>query len=631
MKRISLLITLMVFAFGVTFAQTSGGPDDYGYTWANSDDANGPAFNWVDITSDGTEVTGLSDDSFVGPINMGISFKYYWIDRTEIYIGSNGYLTFSGGLVASTAVGFPACPTPGSGADDVVAPFMADLTIGETGNNAKVYYKTDGDRFIVTYENMAFWTNDLGNPPAPQFDGDNTFQVIFDATDGTITFQYLTQSGAWNSSYDDAQNPAVIGIENVSGQIGLMVSNNQYFTANTAIQFTPPTTPLLDVFDATPLWVQNTDNGGFFAVRNGQNFFLSTQIGNVGNVDLNTDVTVNGLVADTTGQTVWISPATVSAPFTSGASQYIEFGVPFSPAGTGPLSLTVTTTNTDDINNFNDSRIVEVVSIDTTGGSADFSFASGDFNKVDGVISWSGNTGNSGGAVYMEPHAYPVILENVDVLLFPLQSATSVSAGEAYAIEIFDDDGPKGTRGTLLFSSTVMSTDVDFTTWNTVAIDNPVVIGDGGFYVSWLQRNDTVALFTETTGPISRRTYEILDGNWAPYRNLESEDFWIRVGADVSLATTPNTGIKDEFSGVTDFNVYPNPTTGIVNIDLTLDKVTDIAIRVYNMNGQKVHYGRNIGVNEFTGNLDLSNFGKGLYMIQIETPTGQETKKVLVH
>ena len=67
--------TVSVFA---QFTSTSGGPDSYGYTWRSSDDAGAPAFNWVDISTSGTDITnGLGDDNAVSQITYNDHVQYF--------------------------------------------------------------------------------------------------------------------------------------------------------------------------------------------------------------------------------------------------------------------------------------------------------------------------------------------------------------------------------------------------------------------------------------------------------------------------------------------------------------------------------------------------------------------------
>ena len=68
----------------------AGGPDGFGYMWIDSDEAGGPAFVWNDIAATGTAVTGLTDDSFAGPFNLGINFPFYANTYSQVFVGSNG-------------------------------------------------------------------------------------------------------------------------------------------------------------------------------------------------------------------------------------------------------------------------------------------------------------------------------------------------------------------------------------------------------------------------------------------------------------------------------------------------------------------------------------------------------------
>lgn len=78
---------------------------------------------------------------------------------------------------------------------------------------------------------------------------------------------------------------------------------------------------------------------------------------------------------------------------------------------------------------------------------------------------------------------------------------------------------------------------------------------------------------------------------------------------------------SDEFV-LENFNIYPNPTTDILNIELkenlTLDKVL-----IYNTNGQLVKETTEKTIN-------VGGFAKGIYNVQVLTKQGKATKKVII-
>ena len=79
-----------------------GGPDAFGYKWIDSDQPNGPAYVWNDISTTGTLVTtwtatgtGTSlDDGYAGPFPLGFNFKFYGNSKNQVYISTNGLLHF---------------------------------------------------------------------------------------------------------------------------------------------------------------------------------------------------------------------------------------------------------------------------------------------------------------------------------------------------------------------------------------------------------------------------------------------------------------------------------------------------------------------------------------------------------
>ncbi len=199
-----------------------GGPDMYGYSWIDSDDPGGTAFLWVDISGLGTEVM-LRDDAYEGPIDIGFAFPYYDSNYTQLYIGSNGVLTFGSGTPARINTLLPYTSAP----NNMLALWWDDLDPEESGH---IYYYHDAvtGRFIVSFV-------DVPNYQYPSGTGSLTFQAIL-YPDGRITMQYGTMDPG---SDGEGLTSASIGIENVYGDDGLqVVYNAPYMHNNLAIEFT---------------------------------------------------------------------------------------------------------------------------------------------------------------------------------------------------------------------------------------------------------------------------------------------------------------------------------------------------------------------------------------------------------
>ncbi|MEZ4830272.1 MAG: CARDB domain-containing protein, partial [Bacteroidia bacterium] len=401
-KLFTILFTL--FVVSPLFSQTSGGPDAYGYRWYSSDDPNGPTYQWIDIVSKGTLVTGLTDDNAVGPFNMGTSFHYYWSDYSQIKIGSNGWISFNNpGNVAHC---FPTIPTPGGAADNLIAPLMCDINLAGAANPGQVYYYNDAanNRFVVSYINVPYWRN-----ANPDYIGSSTFQIVLSGADSSITFNYqTTDAGNFNNTPGCARD-LVVGMENTTGNIGLQIFQDVVPPSNYSIKFEYPHPVLFQIKDATPAWVLNGESKAVFYPI-GSNIDFSAGIANKGNTALSNITQVSLLVRDLSNAVVNSQSLTVPTGLAAGAVDTVDFSVP--PLLPGQYSVRVVTTNAGDINPSNNTLVAEIDVVNIFANTFMLSYATQ--GAPDGAISWSGG---GGGAIYVEPPLYPARLDSASFFL----------------------------------------------------------------------------------------------------------------------------------------------------------------------------------------------------------------------
>ncbi len=213
----------------------SGGPDAFGYKWIDSDDPNGPLYVWNDIASTGTAVTSWipsgsfdgADEGYAGPFPFGFNFKFYGQSKQQVYISSNGLLVFTAPITnLYTNSVIPEIAKP----NEFIAPFWDDLDCSSQG---AVYYKQDGNKFIVQYSNVK------------NFSGSSslTFQIVL-YSDGKIMFYYNYMEGTLTSG--------TTGIENADGNIGLQIAYNaDYIKNNLAVKIA-----------SAPDWLAGTNLSG---------------------------------------------------------------------------------------------------------------------------------------------------------------------------------------------------------------------------------------------------------------------------------------------------------------------------------------------------------------------------------
>ena len=78
------------------------------------------------------------------------------------------------------------------------------------------------------------------------------------------------------------------------------------------------------------------------------------------------------------------------------------------------------------------------------------------------------------------------------------------------------------------------------------------------------------------------------------------------------------------------FNVYPNPSNGLFNLEINDIYSDDFSIKVVNVLGELV-YKSNQEINILnTNKIDLSHLKKGVYMIELNSSTYIQSQQIII-
>lgn len=201
----------------------SGGPDEAGYVYLDSSEPGGPIYFFESITETGF-LLSLSDDQVSAALPMSFTFEFYGTTYSDVYVSSNGFLTFLPGSDDGCCTGRP-IPETGT-PDGLIAGWWEDLN---PSNGGTIHYETLGvapdRRFIVQFTDIQHFGG--GNPVSMQFklfEGSNQIEVHY---------QEAPSDGG----------PHAAGIENQDGTVGLQYTRTSAsLITPLAVRYLPDTT-----------------------------------------------------------------------------------------------------------------------------------------------------------------------------------------------------------------------------------------------------------------------------------------------------------------------------------------------------------------------------------------------------
>lgn len=104
-------------------------------------------------------------------------------------------------------------------------------------------------------------------------------------------------------------------------------------------------------------------------------------------------------------------------------------------------------------------------------------------------------------------------------------------------------------------------------------------------------------------------------GNIGPFPNMQA--------AMSSLDNTLSVGSKS----ISNFIMYPNPTSGILNINLNSFK-NSVSLEIHNLVGQQVFTTK---LTKSNSRISVNNLSKGLYLVTVKTSNTLTTKKLIIN
>ncbi len=595
------------------------GVDACGYRWythlAGVQDST-PTFSWVDISGTGQILSGLGDDNFAGPINLATPFVYYWNTYSKVYVGSNGYIVFGRGAnVASGAQPyfsrFPSASTP----NEWIAVYLADLTFtDDTGNpipGAKLLYGTDAQgRFVITWDSVAYWN---GSAPG-QWSGRNSFQIILDPSDSSITLQYKQIDAGYHSSYGNG-NYNVVGMENITGQSGLDIAAAWPVPfQDYAIKIWHPRTFACTSTDVQADWVLNSAGMGRFALKGGAAPSFATGILNTGNQTVTNQVrailNLRGPLPSSNvivhRDTVFIQPPlNVGQLASTNYTKVFNHSAQATPSNlrTGSYNCITSLTLSGDGytgNNFNSTELV--IADGAPNGSYQLRFDDGNWDPQNEFGGGIGSIAN--GMAIVAPDAIVVEAVSLDMLYedggannYPVTvwvysyDPVNGSVGAGLDTLTLDPvDFPNG--DTLLGTFSSQSGGTFYLRRYTIPLHNPINLTAGqGLLVGFLTTappNAQISNYVvdDASVPISRASFEGIAGAWASYRDVENTDF--SIGVVARLATTSDLSTLPT-PPRWQVSLFPNPTTTNPYLRFELPQAGTVHIRVIDLTGRTLH------------------------------------------
>lgn len=236
------------------------------------------------------------------------------------------------------------------------------------------------------------------------------------------------------------------------------------------------------------------------------------------------------------------------------------------------------------------------------------------------VTWWCSDKDSFGAGVRFTPGEYPC-----EVLGTRAEVNHDANGREIY-LRVWDDDGPDGKPGSLLYDELRLDIPPNRTPgWQDYRLTEPVRVDSGDFYIVFWQKNIWDLLFSSDdamTWP-ARQWWYFPDQGWVTPSGMSASDHMIRA------LVRYGTGVEEELGGATRSGlvVTPNPAAGRVELVGGIDRGGRAAATLIDVAGRAA---RRVELAPGERELDLRGLAAGAYLVRVESRAGTLTAKLFV-
>jgi hypothetical protein len=156
---------------------------------------------------------------------------------------------------------------------------------------------------------------------------------------------------------------------------------------------------------------------------------------------------------------------------------------------------------------------------------------------------------------------------------------------------------------------------ITFTEFETEEGQDKLEVYDGGSLVDTYSGNDIPDPIVITSGKADLR--------WTTSKLNNMQGWELEYEID-------NVGVEEP-EAFTQLDIFPNPASGILNINFRLEDSQSVELQLVNITGESVYSETLTNVaGEISNSIDISKFAKGIYILNLTSARGHVNKKVII-